>query len=123
MDCSECSRLRLENIGIYILKRINLLICQHSCDGDVKRLEDSNYSTFLTRILRYLFNRFEESNTYKLELIITLVKLDLVDGVLFGFKGSLSSKSYLTVVAKLGKDLLTLVQTQLFDLFLKNSLV
>ena len=89
----------------------------------MKRLEDSNYSTFLTRILRYLFNRFEESNTYKLELIITLVKLDLVDGALFGFKGSLSSKSYLTVVAKLGKELLTLVQTQLFDLFLKNSLV
>jgi hypothetical protein len=70
-----------------------------------------------------LFNRFEESNTYKLELIITLVKLDLVDGALFGFKGSLSSKSYLTVVARLGKELLTLVQTQLFDLFLKNSLV
>ncbi len=59
LDCSECTKLRLENIGIYILKKINVLICQNSCDGDVKKLEDKNYSTFLTRILRYLFNRFE----------------------------------------------------------------
>jgi hypothetical protein len=45
----------------------------------VKRLEDPSYSIFLTRILMYLFNRFEESNIYKFELIMTLVKLDLID--------------------------------------------
>lgn len=65
MDCSECPKLRLENIGIYILKRVNVLICNYSCEGDVERLESKNYSVFLARILRYLFNRFEESNTYK----------------------------------------------------------
>lgn len=90
----------------------------------MKRLEDPNYSVFLTRILRYLFNRFEESGTYKVELIITLVKLDLIDEKVFGLKGSsIHSKGLLGVISKLGKDMLSLVQTQLFDLFLKNTLV
>jgi hypothetical protein len=52
-----------------------------------------------------------------------LVKLDLVDGALFGFKGSLSNKNYLSIISKLGKEVFTVVQRQLFDLFLKNNLV
>ena len=59
MDCSKCNKLRLENIGIYIFRDINVLLCQNSCDGDVKKLENPNFNVFLTRILRFLINRFQ----------------------------------------------------------------
>ena len=42
----------------YIFMEKNVLLCKNSCDGDVKRLEDKNYAIYLTRILRYLCNRF-----------------------------------------------------------------
>lgn len=77
-----------------------MLLCKNSSDGDVQNLEDSNYSIFLTRILGYLFNKFEESNFFKLELIITLIKLELIDEKLFGFKNSQISKSLVNFVAK-----------------------
>ena len=38
MDCSQCSKLRLQNIGIYIFMKRNVLLCNNSCDGDVKKL-------------------------------------------------------------------------------------
>jgi hypothetical protein len=33
MDCYECPKLRLENIGIYILKKVNVLLSPNCCDG------------------------------------------------------------------------------------------
>jgi hypothetical protein len=48
-------------------------------------MEDSNYAIYLTRILRYLCNRFEESNNYKLDLVLTLHKLELIDDKLYKF--------------------------------------
>ena len=53
---------------------------------------------------------------------MTLIKLDLIDEKLFGFKSSqVYSKSLVTIVAKIGKDIMNIVQSQVFDLFLRNS--
>ena len=53
---------------------------------------------------------------------MTLIKLDLIDEKLFGFKSSqVYSKSLVTIVAKVGKDIMNIVQSQVFDLFLRNS--
>jgi hypothetical protein len=38
MDLSDCPKLRLENIGIYILKRVNILLGQNGCEGEVAKL-------------------------------------------------------------------------------------
>ncbi len=53
---------------------------------------------------------------------MTLIKLDLIDEKLFGFKSSqVYSKSLVAIVAKVGKDIMNIVQSQVFDLFLRNS--
>lgn len=104
--------------------KINVLLCKNSCDGDVKRLEDKNYSIYLTRILRYLCNRFEESNTYKLELVITLNKLELLDEKFYRFGNTRMSSnlgSLLNFITKAARETLRITQRQIIEIFLNNN--
>jgi len=127
LDCSQCSKLRLENIGIYIFMKCNVLLCSNSCDGDVKRLEDKNYSIFLTRILRYLFNRFHSENLYKLDLALTLNKLELIDEKYYMFGSTRFNPSglanNLSFITKAGTEALRITQQQIIELFMKNEFI
>jgi hypothetical protein len=58
IDCTLSPKLKLENIGIYALKSFNVLVCEASCDGDIKKLYHKNYSLYLLRILRFMLYRF-----------------------------------------------------------------
>ena len=97
--------------------KCNVLLCSNSCDGDVKRLEDKNYSIFLTRILRYLFNRFHSENLYKLDLALTLNKLGLIDERYYTFGGTRFNPSglanNLSFITKAGTEAIRITQEQL----------
>lgn len=81
---------------------VNVLLCSNSCDGDLKKLENNNYSTFLFRILRYLLNKYD-SNQVALDMIVTLMKVGAVDEKFFSFGSSTKiSSSLLSFVAKAG---------------------
>lgn len=49
----------MENIGIYILKGLNVLLTDIACDGYLKKLKVDNYSTFVLNILKFLLNRLK----------------------------------------------------------------
>ena len=57
IDCTGSNKIKLENIGVYILKGINVLLTDIACDGYLKKLRDVSYSTFVMNILKFLLNR------------------------------------------------------------------
>lgn len=55
---------------------------------------------------------------------MTLIKLQLIDEKLVGFKhNQIYNKNLVHLIAKLGSDILDLVLSQIFDIFLRNELV
>ena len=50
--------IALENIGIYIIKGINVLLCRSSCRGGFSKLYSSNYDTYVNNILKKLLISF-----------------------------------------------------------------
>jgi hypothetical protein len=78
----------------------------------------------LTKILSYLLNCFESSKTYKMELIMTLIRLELIDEKLLGLKhNQIYNKNMTSTLAKLGLEVLDIAVSQIFDIFLRNDLV
>lgn len=55
---------------------------------------------------------------------MTLIKLELIDEKLLGFKhNQIYNKNLVHIIAKLGPDILDLVLSQIVDIFLRNELV
>jgi hypothetical protein len=55
---------------------------------------------------------------------MTLIKLQLIDEKLLGFKhNQIYNKGLVHIISKLGSDILDLVLSQIFDIFLRNDLV
>jgi hypothetical protein len=55
---------------------------------------------------------------------MTLIKLQLIDEKLIGLKhNQIYNKNLVHIIAKLGSDILDLVLSQIFDIFLRNELV
>lgn len=59
-----------------------------------------------------------------MELIMTLIRLELIDEKLLGLKhNQIYSKNMTSTLAKLGPEVLDIAVSQIFDIFLRNDLV
>lgn len=55
---------------------------------------------------------------------MTLIKLQLIDEKLIGLgRSQIYNKNLMHIITKLGSDILDLVLSQIFDIFLRNELV
>lgn len=89
--------VNFENIGIYIIKGINVLICKSSCRGDFMKVYSEDYETYVSYVLKFLMLKFFESGDSRYWIMLTLKKMKEVEESLFTYGGITNIKGVSTI--------------------------
>ena len=91
IDIYNNPNLNMENIGLYIIKGINVLLCKNSCHRDATKMYSETYDEYVSKLMKYFLNRFYNPES-RYTILLTMSKMKEVDDSLLKMVGINSLK-------------------------------
>lgn len=112
--------VNFENIGVYIIKGINVLICKSSCHGDLMKVYAQDYETYVSYVMRYMMVKFFENSDSRYFIMLTLLKMREVDENLFTMGGITNFKGISTIFKNFSTEFEDRALIELLRVYISN---